>query len=124
MPDVISHVWHEDNRFQKGEILNEAILLSKSDYIIITEGNCIPREDLVQVHYMNKEPNTVISGVSYLLPLNISETLTQKDIEAQNCFKVSWLKSKGIKKMSKGARRNSGCCSWKAFSVPSIKPRS
>ncbi|UCD59792.1 MAG: glycosyltransferase [Flavobacteriaceae bacterium] len=107
IPFEISHVWHEDNRFQKGEILNKAILLSKSDYIIITEGNCIPREDLVQVHYMNKEPRTVISGVSYLLPLNISETLTQKDIEAQNCFKVSWLKSKGIKKISKGARRNS-----------------
>ena len=107
MPIEISHIWQEDNGYQKGGILNKAILSSKSDYIILTEGSCIPREDLVQVHYINKEPNTIISGISYLLPLNISETLTQKDIEEQNCFKISWLKSKGIKKLSKGIRRNS-----------------
>ena len=98
----ISHIWREGNGFQKGNILNEAILSSNTDYILLTEGNCIPREDLVQVHYINKEPNTIISGVSYLLPLHISETLTQKDIEEQNCFKIDWLKRKGIAKLSKG----------------------
>lgn len=107
MPFEISHICQEDNRFKKGEILQKAILSSKSYYIILTQGDCIPREDLVQVHYMNKEPKTVISGVSYLLPFKISKTLTQKDIEEQNCFKVDWLKSKGIKKLSKGTRHNS-----------------
>lgn len=107
MPFNISHVWLKDNGFQKGEILYRAILSSKSDYIILTQGDCIPREDLIQVHYMNKEPKTVISGVSYLLPLNISRILTQKDIEEQNCFKIDWLKSKGIRKLSRGSRHSS-----------------
>ncbi len=97
----ISHIWQEDDGFQKRNLLNKAILSSNADYIIMTEGDCIPREDFVQVHYINKAPKTFISGVSYLLPLNISRTLTLKDIEEQNCFKINWLSEKGIKKSIK-----------------------
>ncbi len=38
MPFAISHIWQEDEGFQKNKILNKAILSSKSDYIILTEG--------------------------------------------------------------------------------------
>lgn len=107
IPFEISHIWQEDNGFQNGGILNKAILSSKSDYLILTQGDCIPREDLVQVHFINKEPETVILGVSYVLPLNLSRTLTQKDIEEQNCFNIDWLQSKGIRKLSKGTIYNS-----------------
>jgi len=100
----ISHIWEEDDGFQKSKILTKAILSSNTDYIIMTEGDCIPREDFVQVHYINKLPKTFISGVSYLLPFNISRTLTLKDIEEQNCFKINWLKEKGINKSFKNAK--------------------
>lgn len=100
----ISHIWEENDGFQKSKILTKAILSSNTDYLIITEGDCIPREDFVQVHYLNKEPATFISGVSYLLPLNISRALSLKDIEEQNCFKIKWLEEKGIKKSFKNAR--------------------
>lgn len=103
----ISHIWQEDDGFQKSKILYKAILSSNTDYIIMTEGDCIPREDFVQVHYINKEPATFISGVNYLLPWNISRTLTLKDIKEQNCFKIDWLKEKGIKKSIKNANHSS-----------------
>ena len=103
----ISHIWEEDHGFQKSKILYKAILSSHTDYIIMTEGDCIPREDFVQVHYINKAPKTFISGVSYLLPLNISRTLTQKDIEEQNCFKINWLKEQGIEKSFNNSRLSS-----------------
>ena len=104
---TISHISQEDDSIQRSNILNKAILSSNADYIIMTEGDCIPREDFVQVHYINKERATFISGVRYLLPLNISKTLTLKDIEEQNCFKINWLEEKGIKKSFKNARLNS-----------------
>ena len=100
----ISHIWEENDGFQKSKILTKAILSSNTNYIITTEGDCIPRADFVQVHYLNREPATFISGVSYLLPLNISRTLTLEDIEEQNCFKINWLKEQGIKKSFKKAR--------------------
>lgn len=97
----INHVWHEDDGFQKCKILNKAIQGCEGEYIIMTDGDCIPREDFVQVHYINKEPNYFISGGYYMLPMNISKAITLHDIEKQNCFNIQWLKEKGIPKTFK-----------------------
>ncbi|WP_353850690.1 glycosyltransferase [Flavobacterium sp.] len=51
----IIHVWQEDNGFQKSQILNKAILASTSDYLIFTDGDCIPRKDFVQNQLKQKE---------------------------------------------------------------------
>lgn len=92
----LKHVWQEDHGFQKCKILNKAITTSAAEYIIMTDGDCIPREDFVQVHYLNKEPGVFISGGYYMLPMNISKTITLEDIEQQNCFDIKWLKNKGL----------------------------
>ena len=92
----IIHVWHEDDGFQKSRILNKAIEACNAEYIVMTDGDCIPRDDFVQVHYINKETGYFISGGYYMLPMNISKMITLKDIEEQNCFNINWLKGKGI----------------------------
>ncbi len=97
----IKHVWHEDEGFQKSRILNKAILACQGDYIIMTDGDCIPREDFVEVHYINKELGYFISGGYYMLPMNISKMITKEDIEKQKCFNIQWLKDKGIPKTFK-----------------------
>lgn len=95
------HVWHEDDGFQKSKILNKAIAACNADYIIMTDGDCIPREDFVHVHYINKEPGYFISGGYYMLPMNISKAIDLGDIEKQRCFNINWLKEKGIPKTFK-----------------------
>lgn len=97
----IKHIWQEDDGFQKCKILNKAIKASSAEYIIMTDGDCIPREDFVQVHYLNKEPGHFISGGYYMLPMNISQAITEADIRNQNCFNINWLKEKGIPKTFK-----------------------
>ncbi|SHJ26760.1 glycosyltransferase family 2 protein [Pseudozobellia thermophila] len=97
----IIHVWQEDEGFQKSRILNKSLLACSAEYIIMTDGDCIPREDFVQVHYINKEPGYFISGGYYMLPMNISKAITRADIENQNCFDINWLKEKGIPKTFK-----------------------
>lgn len=97
----IEHVWQEDDGFQKSRILNKSVEACKSDYIIMTDGDCIPREDFVQVHYINKEKGYFISGGYYMLPMNISLMITREDIENQRCFDIQWLKDKGIPKTFK-----------------------
>ena len=92
----IVHVWQEDDGFQKSRILNKAITACNAEYIIMTDGDCIPREDFVLVHYINKEKGFFISGGYYMLPMNISKMITREDIEKQHCFNMQWLKSKGI----------------------------
>ncbi|NND16166.1 MAG: glycosyltransferase family 2 protein [Eudoraea sp.] len=97
----IIHVWQEDDGFQKSRILNKAIEACRADYIIMTDGDCIPREDFVLVHNINKAPGYLISGGYYMLPMNISKLITKEDIANQNCFNIQWLKEKGIPKTFK-----------------------
>lgn len=97
----IVHVWQEDDGFQKSKILNKSVLACRADYIIMTDGDCIPREDFVFVHYLNKRKGYFISGGYYMLPMNISKMITLEDIEKQNCFNINWLKDKGIPKTFK-----------------------
>lgn len=92
----IIHVWHEDNGFQKTKILNKAIVVSNSDYLIFTDGDCIPRKDFVQTHLNFREKGYFLSGGYFKLPLNISNLITKNDILNQKCFNVKWLKSKGM----------------------------
>lgn len=98
--DII-HVWQEDDGFQKSRILNKAVQACNAEYIIMTDGDCIPREDFVQVHYLNKQFGYFISGGYYMLPMNISKMITKDDIEKQRCFRINWLKEKGIPKTFK-----------------------
>ncbi len=100
----IVHVWQEDNGFQKSQILNKAILAAKSDYLIFTDGDCIPREDFVEVHLNYREPGYFLSGGYFKLPMDISLAITNDDIVSQNCFDINWLKSNGLRSTYKNIK--------------------
>lgn len=91
------HVWHEDNGFQKTKIINKAILKATSDYLIFTDGDCIPRRDFVANHLKHKQEGYFLSGGYFKLPIQISEAITEKNIINQDCFKVRWLLQSGLK---------------------------
>lgn len=93
----IVHVWQKDEGFQKSKILNRAILKSSSDYLLFTDGDCIPRNDFVKVHLKYKEEGYFLSGGYFKLPMSVSNAIGEEDIMNQNCFHISWLKDKGLK---------------------------
>lgn len=92
----IIHVWQEDTGFQKSKILNKAIAACNAPYIIMTDGDCIPRKDFVEVHYTHSEKGYFISGGYFMLPMDISKRITLKDIKQQRCFNLRWLKQQGL----------------------------
>lgn len=92
----IQHVWHEDNGFQKSRILNKAIVACQAPYIIMSDGDCIPRKDFVEVHNRHKEEGHFLSGGYFKLPMNISEQITEKEINSNICFSIPWLKKYGL----------------------------
>ena len=51
----IQHIWQEDSGFQKTKIINKAILEATSEYLIFTDGDCIPRNDFVETHLKLKK---------------------------------------------------------------------
>ena len=97
----IIHVWQEDDGFQKSRILNKALLACNADYIVMSDGDCIPRNDFLQVHDNNKELGYFISGGYFKLPMDISHMITKEDILTGICFDKTWLKDRGLKKSFK-----------------------
>lgn len=93
----IVHVWQKDKGFRKSRILNKAILKSNSDYLLFTDGDCIPRNDYVAVHVKQKQEGYFLSGGYFKLPMSISEAISEDDILSQKCFEISWLLKLGLK---------------------------
>jgi glycosyltransferase involved in cell wall biosynthesis len=93
----IIHVWHEDNGFQKSQILNKAVLKCSTPYIVMSDGDCIPRKDFIEQHVKYREEGYFLSGGYFMLPIDISEKITKEDIYAENCFDLNWLKENGLK---------------------------
>lgn len=48
-PVNLTHLWHEDQGYRRQEILNVAITEATNEYIIMTDGDCIPRKDFVAI---------------------------------------------------------------------------
>ena len=94
-PVPVRHLWHEDMGYRRQEILNVAIIEAAHEYIIMTDGDCIPRKDFVEVHAKYAQKGSFLSGGYCKLNMKTSEAITKEDIQAQRCFDVKWLKSKG-----------------------------
>lgn len=100
----VTHVWHEDHGFQKTKILNKAILASRADYMLMSDGDCIPRSDFLKVHMRYREPGYFLSGGYHKLPMSISESIDFSDIQEQRCFELGWLKKMGMKSSVKNLK--------------------
>jgi len=92
----VQHLWQEDAGFRKCLILNKAIISSSSDYLIFTDGDCIPRNDFVAAHLKLRRKSRFLSGGYHKLPMPLSEKIDGRDIELGDCFRLSWLKSHGL----------------------------
>lgn len=92
----ITHVWQKDEGFQKSRILNKALLQCKSQYVIMSDGDCIPRNDFVDVHLNLRNEGLFLSGGYFKLSMSISKLITEEDVINQNCFDIEWLKKQGL----------------------------
>lgn len=92
----IQHIWQEDNGFQKCQIMNKAILASKGEYLIFTDGDCIPHPDFVKNHVELSAKNTFLSGGYFKLSLAVSQNINEQDIRNNNATKPSWLLNNGV----------------------------
>ena len=93
----ITHVWQEDHGFQKTKILNKALLACKADYVVMSDGDCIPRNDFLQQHSRYRKKGYFLSGGYFKLPMDISETITRMEVLSGACFHIEWLTKKGLK---------------------------
>jgi glycosyltransferase involved in cell wall biosynthesis len=46
----VKHVWHKDDGFRKTMILNKAVAAASGDYLVFTDGDCVPHRRFVEDH--------------------------------------------------------------------------
>ncbi|MDI9246702.1 glycosyltransferase family 2 protein [Marinobacter sp. CHS3-4] len=114
---TIKHVWQEDKGFRKCRILNKSILQVESDYVVFTDGDCIPRIDFLEVHAREARPSTYLSGSYHKLPMDTSLAITKDDILSGRCFQLDWLKAHGLKSSYKNSKLTAGPKRAKIFNT-------
>jgi len=70
----IKHVWQEDRGFRAAAVRNRAVAATHSDYIIFTDGDCVPAPGFVAAHKRLAERGWFLAGNRILL----SEGLTRR----------------------------------------------
>ena len=91
------HVWHEDRGFRKSEILNRAIVATDREYVVFSDGDTIPRADLIAVHAREAEPGRFLAGGYVKLPEQTSAEIGLDDVASGRAFDLRWLRAHGYR---------------------------
>ncbi len=93
----IRHVWQPRRGFRKCSALNEAIRRSSADYLVFSDGDCIPRRDFLAQHVRLAAAGRFLSGGVVRLPLALSRAISIDDILAGRATAASWLVRNGLR---------------------------
>jgi glycosyltransferase involved in cell wall biosynthesis len=100
----IKHVWQEDDGFQKTRILNKAIIEAGGDYLVFSDGDCIPRKDFLEAHARCAAQGRFLSGGYCKLPYELSAKIDVDDISSGRAFDLGWLRAHGFHGFSRAVR--------------------
>ena len=116
----IRRVWQPDIGFRKCRILNQAALATAADYLIFSDGDCVPRADFVAPHASLARPGHFLSGGYFKLTEETSRRLTPEVIFNGQATSPEWLLANGTPGSAKlGKLRARG---WHAKLMNAITP--
>ena len=93
----VTHIWHSDSGFRKCVILNRAIENAVGNYLIFSDGDCIPRDDFVATHCRLARTKRFLSGGMLRLPSHVSQNITDTNIVSGETFSTRWLLRNGFR---------------------------
>jgi glycosyltransferase involved in cell wall biosynthesis len=96
LPFRLEHVWQEDDGFRKCRILNRAIQAARSDYLVFSDGDCIPRADFVAQHLRLRERGRYLGGGYCKLPRDLSHRIDEDAIASGRFADLGWLAANGL----------------------------
>lgn len=78
-PCVLKHIWQEDEGFRAAKSRNNAIKASKSEYIILIDGDMILEKDFVKNHLEFAKRKVILQGSRVILNKNESEEILKNN---------------------------------------------
>jgi len=90
-PFPLRHVWQEDRGFRAAAARNRALAATQAEYIIFTDGDCIPRRDFVARHCALAERGCFLVGNRVLLSADLTRRALTDHLPLHDWGTVHWL---------------------------------
>lgn len=71
-PFPVLHVWQEDQGFRAAKVRNEAAKAASADYLVFSDGDCVPHPRFVEDHLRLAAPGWFVQGKRMLLGREVS----------------------------------------------------
>jgi glycosyltransferase involved in cell wall biosynthesis len=91
----VTHVWQDDQGFRAAAIRNKALLRTQADYVVFTDGDCIPSRTFVHRHRQLAEPGWFLSGNRVLLSRDFSCRVLDEHIPIHQWRWPDWMRARG-----------------------------
>ena len=86
----VKHVWHEDNGFRAAAIRNRALAATSADYVIFSDGDCVPAPYFVAQHRRLAEPGWFVAGNRALLSASFTQRVLREKIAIHAWTRTDW----------------------------------
>lgn len=87
----VSHVWHADHGFRAAAIRNRAIAATRADYIIFSDGDCVPARTFVARHQCLAAAGWFVAGNRTLLSAGFTARVLRERLPIHAWTRAAWL---------------------------------
>ncbi len=86
----LSHVWQEDRGFRAAAIRNRAVASMDADYVIFTDGDCVPPRHFVRAHKRLAEPGYFLGANRVLLSKQLTDRVLREHLPIHAWSGIDW----------------------------------
>ncbi len=87
----VAHVWHEDRGFRAAAIRNRALAATRADYIVFSDGDCVPAPRFVAQHQRFAERGWFVAGNRILLSKDFTRRVLDAALPIHEWRNAAWL---------------------------------
>jgi glycosyltransferase involved in cell wall biosynthesis len=92
-PFPLTHIWHEDRGFRAAAIRNRAVASTEADYVIFTDGDCVPSRHFVRVHKELAEPGYFLGSNRVLLSAGLTSRVLHQRLPIHAWSGIDWMRA-------------------------------
>ena len=89
----IRHLWHEDRGFRATTMRNRALAATRAQYVIYTDGDCVPSRDFVRRHRTLAERRCFLSGNRVLLSSALTKRALREQLPLYDWGLLTWMRA-------------------------------
>ena len=100
---AVTHVWQEDDGFRAAAIRNRAVAATDADYLLFTDGDCVPTVGFLDAHRSLAERGWFVAGNRVLLNEAFSHDVTARQLPIFAWSAAQWREIKqagGVNRLS------------------------